>query len=260
MNDADAAVPSPRAGGDPWPALRLHTPARIALARSGSSLGTADTLAFELAHAQARDAVRTPLDVPALRAALEAEAWPVLEVRSQAAHRDAYLARPDWGRRLHAESRALLAAARHEPTPTLAIVLADGLSSKAVQAHAVPMLHALRETLPEGCRSGPIVIATQARVALADEVGELLGARLALILIGERPGLSSPDSLGAYLTYAPRVGRNDAERNCISNIRPQGLSFEHAAGQLAALISATLREGVSGVALRFDASRVLPAE
>jgi ethanolamine ammonia-lyase small subunit len=139
----------------------------------------------------------------------------------------------------------------------LAMVVADGLSSFAAQSHAVNLLRALREALSESCTIAPIVIAVQSRVALADEVGEILGASLALSLIGERPGLSSPDSLGAYLTYAPRVGRNDAERNCISNIRPQGLSFELAARQLAALINAMLAAKTSGVALRFDPSKAL---
>ncbi len=240
-------------------ALREHTPARIALARSGTSLTTAESLAFDLAHAQARDAVHTPLDIEALRAALEADGWPVLCVQSRAGSRDAYLARPDWGRRLHPDALKMLTGARTQPPPTLAIVLADGLSSTAVQRHAAPMLQALRAALPAACSIGPIVIAVQARVALADEVGEALGATLALSLIGERPGLSSPDSLGAYLTYAPRVGRHDAERNCISNIRPQGLAFELAALQLSALTQAMLGAKTSGVALRFDASKRLSA-
>ncbi len=241
---------------DSWTALRRHTDARIALGRSGSSLPTRAVLAFELAHAQARDAVLTPLDVQALRPALEAEGWAVGEVRSGAPDQAAYLARPDWGRRLQADSLATLDALGSDGAD-LVLVLSDGLSSTAVQQHAVPLLRALRPLLPEGLVLAPIIIATHARVALADEVGERLGASIAVSLIGERPGLSSPDSLGAYLTYAPRIGRNDAERNCISNIRPQGLGYGEAAQQLATLIQATLQAELSGVKLQFDPARAI---
>ncbi|HZR35362.1 MAG TPA: ethanolamine ammonia-lyase subunit EutC [Nevskia sp.] len=240
---------------DGWAALRRHTAARIALGRSGASLPTREVLAFELAHAQARDAVLAPLDAAALRAALEAEGWPVLEVRSRAPDQGAYLARPDWGRRLAPESLAALPAGGGAD---LALVLGDGLSAVALQRHAAPLLRALRPWLG-GLSLAPLVIATRARVALADEVGERLGARVAVSLIGERPGLSSPDSLGAYLTYAPRVGRHDAERNCISNIRPQGLGYAEAAAQLAALLRAALAKGLSGVKLQFDPARALDA-
>lgn len=230
---------------DAWPELRRHTPARLALGRAGSSLPTAEVLAFQLAHAQARDAVWTPLDSPALRAALEAENWPVLEVRSAAEDRHAYLARPDWGRRLHAECRETLVADR---SFDVVFVASDGLSSTAVQRHVPPLLRALRPLL-EGLTLAPIVIATQARVALADAVGERLAAKLAVSLIGERPGLSSPDSLGAYVTFAPRVGLTDAARHCLSNIRPEGLGHAAAAAQLAALIHTALVTRRSGVAL-----------
>lgn len=241
---------------DSWTALRRHTDARIALGRSGSSLPTRAVLAFELAHAQARDAVLTPLDVQALRQALEAEGWTVGEVHSGAPDQAAYLARPDWGRRLHADSLAALDALGIKGAE-LVLVVSDGLSSTAVQQHAVPLLRALRPLLPEGLALAPVIIASHARVALADEVGERLGARIAVSLIGERPGLSSPDSLGAYLTYAPRVGRNDAERNCISNIRPQGLGYGEAALQLAALIRTMLQAQLSGVKLQFDPARAI---
>jgi len=244
---------------DSWTALRRHTAARIALGRSGASLPTREVLAFELAHAQARDAVLTALDVATLRGALEADGWTVSEAHSRAQDHAAYLARPDWGRRLHVDALAALAALDIKTTD-LVIVVSDGLSSTAVQQNAVPLLRALRPLLPEGLTVAPVVIATRARVALADEVGETLGARIAVSLIGERPGLSSPDSLGAYLTYAPRVGRNDAERNCISNIRPQGLDYEAAAQQLAALIGTALQAQLSGVKLQFDPGRVLQAE
>ena len=238
---------------DSWTALRRHTAARIALGRSGASLPTREVLAFELAHAQARDAVLTALDIAALRGALEADGWAVSEAHSRAQDHAAYLARPDWGRRLHVDALAALAALGIKTTD-LVIVVSDGLSSTAVQQNAVPLLRALRPLLPEGLAVAPVVIATRARVALADEVGETLGARIAVSLIGERPGLSSPDSLGAYLTYAPRVGRNDAERNCISNIRPAGLGYDDAAARIAWHVGESLRRGYSGVALKDESA------
>ncbi len=240
---------------DSWGDLRRHTAARIALGRVGASLPTREVLAFELAHAQARDAVLNPLDVAALRGALEAEGWRVAEVHSRAPDQAAYLARPDWGRRLAVDSLAALSALGVDHAD-LVLVLSDGLSSTALQSHALPLLQALMPLLP-GLLLAPLIIARHARVALADEVGERLGARMAVSLIGERPGLSSPDSLGAYVTYGPRVGRNDAERNCISNIRPQGLPLDPAAQQLATLINTSLRAQLSGVKLQFDPGRAL---
>ncbi len=236
---------------DPWFALRRHTAARIALGRSGASLPTREVLAFGVAHAQARDAVHAALDVEALAAELETEGLRALAVRSRVGDRGAYLARPDWGRRVHPDSVALLVGTRTQLPPDIVFVLKDGLSAIATQRHATPLL---RVALPllDDLSCGPIVIATQARVALADEVGEILGARLVVSLIGERPGLSAPDSLGAYVTFAPRIGRVDAERNCLSNIRPEGLSYETAALQLAVLIHAALQARLSGVDLRFD--------
>ncbi|MES2683162.1 MAG: ethanolamine ammonia-lyase subunit EutC [Pseudomonadota bacterium] len=230
---------------DDWPELRAFTPARLALGRAGSSLPTSEVLAFQLAHAQARDAVWTALDVPALAAALAADGWPTQTVRSAAPDRQAYLVRPDWGRRLHPDSRAALT---HAGGSDVLFVLSDGLSATAVQRHAAPLLRALRPLL-QGLMLAPLIIATQARVALADEVGEALGVRLAVSLIGERPGLSSPDSLGAYVTHAPRAGLSDAARNCLSNIRPAGLAIDAAAAQLAALIHAALRQQRSGITL-----------
>lgn len=230
---------------DQWPELRAFTPARLALGRAGAAQPTAAVLAFQLAHAQARDAVHAALDVAALAEALCAGGWPPpVAVASRAADRAAYLARPDWGRRLSAESLGALPA---DIQPDLVLVMSDGLSATAVQQHAAPLLAALKPLLGSMALAPP-VIATQARVALADEVGERIGARVAVSLIGERPGLSYPDSLGAYITAMPRVGRNDAERHCISNIRPQGLAIETAASQLAALIHSALAQGKSGVA------------
>jgi len=236
--------------------LRQSTPARIALGRSGVSLPTTAVLDFAWAHAQARDAIQTPLDVAALRMQLESDGWPVIEVESRAPDRAAYLARPDWGRRLSADTASRLMAARRPDAeaPDLVIVVSDGLSSIAAQRHAPSLLMALRAKLPAPLRWAPIVIARMARVALADEVGSLLGARLAISLIGERPGLSSPDGLGAYLTYAPRIGRTDAERNCISNIRPEGLPCSEAAAQLADLIAAAFTAQASGLGIFANSS------
>lgn len=236
-----------------WAELADLTPARVALGRSGVSLPTRELLSFGLAHARARDAVHTALDTAQLRAVLEAQAWRVIEVASSAPDRAAYLARPDWGRRLSAASEArLIQCVAMESNdiparPDLVLVLSDGLSSAALHAHALPLLTALRSRL-DGLRVAPLVIATQARVALSDAVGEHFGARLAVNLIGERPGLSSPDSLGVYVTAAPRVGRCDAERWCLSNIHGAGLGYKEAAAQLAVLIASALRSGRSGVA------------
>jgi ethanolamine ammonia-lyase small subunit len=244
---------TPPAVTDQWSDLRRFTAARIALGRTGNSLPASEVLRFALAHAQARDAVHTPLDVKTLAEQLETQSFKVLHVRSLASDRSTYLGRPDWGRRLNEESAETLAAVSDKRADLL-FVLSDGLSSSAVQKHAVPLLHALRPLLAD-YRWAPLLIATQARVALADEAGELLGARLAVSLIGERPGLSSPDSLGAYLTFNPHVGCNDAERNCISNIRPEGLSYTEAAQQIADLIHAALKLSLTGVNLRLDSTR-----
>jgi ethanolamine ammonia-lyase small subunit len=243
---------------DPWQHLAGLTPARVALGRAGSGLPTRELLRFELAHAQARDAVGEPLDATSLQAELAAAGLPVLHVTSRAADRRTYLQRPDLGRRLDAAGARQLAAAGG--AADLAVVIADGLSALAVLRYAAPTVTALLPLL-EGLRIAPLVLATQARVALADEVGALLGARLALILLGERPGLSAPDSLGAYLTFAPRVGCLDAQRNCVSNIRPQGLPPDRAARKLAWLIREALRRELTGVRLT-DESEVayLPQE
>lgn len=249
-------LPAPIAA-DAWQSLRQYTPARIALGRAGDSLPTVEVLRFDLAHALARDAVHTPLDLEQLERDLKRDGWPCLHVKSRAENRAAYLARPDWGRRLDAGSASQLAALPRAACDVV-FVVSDGLSSAAVQNHAAPLLRLVRPLL-QGFLPGPIIIATQARVALADEVGELLQARLAVSVIGERPGLSSPDSLGLYITYAPKVGRSNAERNCISNIRPQGLSYAEAALQLAALLHAALHQGLSGINLGMTAERVLKA-
>lgn len=244
---------------DPWDALRRFTNARIALGRAGSSLPTAPLLAFELAHAQARDAVHQPLDTAALADALHTAGFDTLDVRSAASDRDHYLRRPDLGRMLDDASIARLAdhAAAMNEAPELVFVAADGLSAFATQRHAAPLLNSLSTKL-EGWNVGPVVIATQARVALGDRIGELLRAKLVVMMIGERPGLSSPDSLGLYVTWAPRAGRSDAERNCISNVRPEGLDYDAAAFKLMWLLNEARRLKLTGVGLK-DHSGALPA-
>lgn len=242
---------------DPWAALRGFTAARIALGRAGASLPTAEWLRFSLAHAQARDAVHLPLDGLRVQRELQALGFAVCAVRSAAGDRATYLRRPDLGRRLSAEGVAALNALPAEaPQSDVAVLVGDGLSARAVQAHAAPLLAEMRPRLEaEGLALGRVVLAEQARVALGDEVGALLGARAVLVLIGERPGLSSPDSLGAYLTWAPRPGRSDAERNCVSNIRPEGLPYALAAHKIAWLLAGARRLGASGVALKDESDR-----
>ena len=245
---------------NPWTGLRRFTPARVALGAAGVSLPTQAHLDFQLAHARARDAVHDSLDVDALTQALAPLGCATLALRSAAPDRAAYLRRPDLGRRLDESSRArLVALAATQAPPDLLFVIADGLCARAAQTNAAPVLAATLPALAaDGLRVGPLVIALQGRVALGDEIGETLGAGLLVMLIGERPGLSSPDSLGAYLTYAPRRGRSDAERNCLSNIRGAGMSAQEAAGRLIHLIRAARRLRFSGVALK-DESGAPPA-
>ena len=250
---------SPDLPPDPWDGLKTFTAARIALGRTGTSIPLREALAFKLAHAHAREAVYSVLEADRLLAELAAFSVPVLQVSSQAATRPEYLQRPDLGRQLNDASKAALAEQAPENCD-LAIVLADGLSATALNTHAVPLL---RRLLPElaaaGLRLGPLVLAEQARVALGDEVGSLLKARLVLVLIGERPGLSAPDSLGAYFTYAPRPGLTDEARNCVSNIRPAGLPYAAAAAKLAWLLREAVRRQVSGVGLKDQADGLLSA-
>jgi len=234
---------------DPWGDLKQFTRARIALGRVGSSLPTKEVLNFGMSHAMARDAVHLALDVDALEMEIKSLGFDVLKLHSRAPDRASYLLRPDWGRRLNDESARLIKALQQEKID-VSIVIGDGLSSLAVQKHAVLMLQSIQQTIPSEWQLGPVVIASQARVALADEVGELMNARMVILLIGERPGLSSPDSLGLYLTYQPKVGCSDADRNCISNVRPEGLSYEAAAKKLMWLANESMRLKVSGVALK----------
>jgi len=240
---SDSVIP------DPSRALRRFTPARIGLGRAGDSLPTREVLAFGLAHAQARDAVHAVLRPDELERALGGSGFATLRVHSAASDRAAYLRRPDLGRQLDPVGRARLSGARAAPPPDAVVVFADGLSAQAVHAHALPVLVEVSRHL-QGWRLGPVVIAEQSRVALGDEIGDLLGASIVVMLIGERPGLSAPDSLGIYLTWEPRPGRTDAERNCISNVRREGLDYPSAAATLAWLMHAARRAGLTGVRLK----------
>lgn len=234
-----------------WADLRRFTPARVALGRCGNGLPTAAHLEFQAAHAAARDAVHAALDVAALRADLNATGLSSIAVHSEAADRATYLLRPDLGRRLR--DRAAL-----PPAPgSMLFVVCDGLSAIAVQRHAVLLL---RHVVPRLTGMvAPIVVAEQGRVALGDDIGEAMGAEAVAVLIGERPGLSAADSLGVYLTWQPCRGRTDAERNCISNIRPHGLLPEAAGDKLLWLIAAMHRLRVTGVTLKDEQAGGPPA-
>jgi ethanolamine ammonia-lyase small subunit len=233
------------ASRDSWASLSRHT-----LGRSGSSVPTGELLRFSLAHARARDAVHTEFDQASIAASIQLQGFETLAVRSRSRSKAIYLRRPDLGRRLDEDSAGLLAQ-RSGRTCDLAIVVADGLSSAAIQAHAVPFLNVLGAGLRHaGFSLAPIVIASGARVALGDEVGHLLNARAVLVLIGERPGLSSSDSLGTYLTYDPVIGRMDSERNCISNIHHGGLSYDEASFKLLWLINEAFRVEETGIGLK----------
>jgi len=231
--------------------LRAFTPARVGLGRTGVSLETRDLLDFQRAHAQARDAVHARLECGALVAALgEICGGEVLRLHSAAADRATYLQRPDLGRKLDEASRSLLARAQPGGWD-LALILADGLSALAVERHGAPLI---KELLPrlKGLRMAPVCVVEQGRVAIGDEIGLALGAKIVVVLIGERPGLSSPDSLGAYITWAPRPGCTDAERNCISNIRAEGLSYAQAAAQVVDTVTGARRLRLTGVALKIE--------
>jgi ethanolamine ammonia-lyase small subunit len=248
--------PAPRSVAD----LRNLTPARVALGRAGASLPTKALLGFTLDHARARDAVHAAFDAPALIAALGALGLDSVSVASRAGNRQDYLRRPDLGRRLDQASLELLRSRNWPscqipssqvpscqiPSCQVAIVIGDGLSPRAVQVHAVELMRHLLPLLAPG----QVVVASGARVALGDEIGALLNARMVVMLIGERPGLSAPDSLGAYLTFAPVIGRTDAERNCVSNIHRAGLAYDEAAFKIAWLVQEGLRRNVTGVALK----------
>jgi ethanolamine ammonia-lyase small subunit len=241
---------------NPWLELRRLTPARIALGRTGTSMPTGAQLDFQFAHAQARDAVHLPFDHAGLSSQLAERGRDSLLLHSAAVDRHSYLQRPDLGRRLSDESaQALRDYAEANPGGVdLAVVVADGLSALAVHKHTLPFLTRMEEqTHAEGWSLSPVILVEQGRVAVADEVGQLLGAKMVVILIGERPGLSSPDSLGLYFTYNPKVGLTDAYRNCISNVRLEGLSYGMAAHRLLYLMREACRRQLSGVNLKDEA-------
>jgi ethanolamine ammonia-lyase small subunit len=226
-------------------ALRSYTPARIGLQRTGVSLGTRPLLDFQLAHARARDAVHAAIDVRMLCDELRRNGLAALALESRARDRVTYLRRPDFGRSLSKESAKLLIPGEYDAV----FVIADGLSALAVERHA---LRLMSEVLPliAGWRLAPVCVVEQGRVAVGDAVGEALGAALTVVLIGERPGLSSPDSLGAYITWAPRLGRKDSERNCISNIRDEGLGYAAAAGRLQYYMQEASRRHLTGLEIK----------
>jgi ethanolamine ammonia-lyase small subunit len=251
----------------PWESLKNFTDARIALGRAGVSLPTAAHLAFQLAHAQARDAVHLPFDGLGVAAGLQSLGLPTLMLHSRATDRTTYLQRPDLGRRLDASSLEALTNLRNTSHPNgsavsstgatsfdLAFVVVDGLSARAIHQNAVPFLSALLARLQTDATQAwsiaPVAVVEQGRVAVGDEVGEQLHASIVVVLIGERPGLSSPDSMGIYITWAPQVDTTDAARNCISNLRPAGLSLEAAAKTLHQLLTQARLKQLTGVGLK----------
>ncbi|MGH8749295.1 MAG: ethanolamine ammonia-lyase subunit EutC [Burkholderiales bacterium] len=236
-----------------WAALKTLTPARIALGRAGSGLPTPELLNFGLAHARARDAVHAALDAEALCTQLRELGLAPPILHSAALDRETYLRRPDLGRRLAP------ASAISRSDHSFALVLCDGLSALALERHAAPLIRSLIALSPQRWAGAPCCVCLQGRVALGDDAGARFGCQLVVVLIGERPGLSSPDSLGAYLTFAPRIGRTDAQRNCVSNIRPQGLAYEAAARRIDWIAAAGVARGVTGVGLKDGSAGLIEA-
>lgn len=234
---------------DAWQSLKKYTTARIALGKTGTAIPLTELLQFRLAHAHARDAVYSQLDTDRLVKALQSFQLPVFLLNSRAANRHEYLQRPDLGRRLNDASVAQLKDAGSKTDITL--IIADGLSATAINNHLTALSEALIPQLKAaGFSIAPLCIVQQARVAVGDEVASLLNASMSIVLIGERPGLSSPDSLGAYLTYQPSIGLTDESRNCISNIRTEGLSYTEAAAKIFYLVKEAFRLQYSGVQLK----------
>ena len=253
---ADESALPDRSPQDLWAELRKLTAARIALRRSGASLATGPLLDFQLAHARARDAVHAPLDLPRLIADLAKLGLSVIEAASAVENMQQYLMRPDLGRRLGAGGETKLKA--HAGFYDVVFVIAGGLSARAVETHAAPVLTGvLPELQAGGWRIAPLIVVRHGRVAIGDAIAGALGAKSVAVLIGERPGLSAPDSMGAYLTWNPNAMIADADRNCISNIRPAGTGYADAAGKLAHLLRAMRARQVSGVQLKDDSDRRL---
>jgi ethanolamine ammonia-lyase small subunit len=249
----DEIGPIQNPGDDPLSILKEFTAARIGLGRTGSSIPLKQSLEFKLAHAHARDAVYSELDIDKLAGDLEQFDLPVLQLHSKAAYREQYLQRPDLGRKLDEESINLVND-RADNNTDIAIVIADGLSATAVNSNAIGLLKILIPLLySTGLKLSPISLVKQGRVAIADDIGDCLNARLSIILIGERPGLSSADSVGVYLTFNPKPGLTDESRNCISNIRPHGLAFKPAAKKVFYLVQEAFKRKISGVALKDNA-------
>jgi ethanolamine ammonia-lyase small subunit len=239
----------PRVIEDRFASLRASTTARVFLPSAGSAVATTANLAFQLAHAEARDAVEEILDAETFAEKQRARGLETIIVGSAAVTRRQYLMRPDLGRRLNGADIPRLA--RFSGDYDLVFVVADGLSARAIVAHAESLLNAsLPRFQAERWKIAPLVIVRQGRVAIGDEIGEILGAKIAAVLIGERPGLSSPDSLGVYLTFAPRIGRTDAERNCLSNIRKEGMPYAEAAERLFYIANEARCRNISGVELK----------
>lgn len=235
---------------DPWADLKQFTDARIALGRTGCSVLTNDYLQFSLAHARARDTIYMPFQVEKVSGQLRDMGLETLVVSSKASSRSVFLRQPDMGRRLDQSSRSHLAALDY-PGADVLLVIGDGLSSKAVNKQAVPLIARFLPYMNElGLKVGPVVLAHESRVALGDDIAEMMHCKLVAILIGERPGLSSPDSLGVYITYHPFAGRLESERNCISNVRPEGLTYDRAAFKMAWIVEAAFDLGKTGTALK----------
>lgn len=244
---SDSSLDNP---AEHWQSLRSLTSARIALGRTGQSIPLKESLHFKLTHAFARDAVYSSLQTDNLATSLAPLQIPVTTVHSQATSREEYLQRPDRGRRLSSTGVQQLTAIA-PPASDIALIMADGLSAKAIHDHALPLLNILIPQFKNNkLQLAPLTIVEHGRVAIGDEIGALLHARLSMILIGERPGLSSPNSLGVYITYAPAIGRTDEARNCISNIRPEGLSYANAAQKIFYLTTEALSRKLTGIHLK----------
>jgi ethanolamine ammonia-lyase small subunit len=243
---------------DPWVALREFTQARIALGRAGHAVPTEALLDFQLAHAEARDAVHFPWDIEAFAGQVRGLGAEALVLDTPVGSRSEYLRRPDLGRVLTEASRARLRDL-HTKAADVALIVTNGLSSTAVERHGIPLLQAIINGChAKGFSLAPVSLVANGRVALLDDIGGMLAARVAAIVVGERPGLSAADSLGIYLTFEPRPGKTDADRNCISNIRPpEGMGYETAAAKLLYLTGEAMRRGISGVALKDENPDVL---
>ncbi|MDF9797291.1 ethanolamine ammonia-lyase small subunit [Catalinimonas alkaloidigena] len=242
---------SPTYQEDFWQNLRQHTGARIALGKAGSSISTEELLKFQLAHAQARDAVHTSFNRTELIKELKLIHHEAIELNTLAKDRQSYLLRPDWGKVLNDESKAKVRS--NASQYDISLIIGDGLSAQAIHRHIPPLFKILIPKLRKlNFSLAPISLVKHARVAISDEIGEALKCRMSIIFIGERPGLSSADSLGIYLTYSPVVGNTDEKRNCISNVRPEGMPYIMAAEKLTYLINESIRKKISGVQLKDD--------